>query len=238
MSQSNDAPPDATELIQAIAPPPGEVAPPRKSDQAMHGVLTFLKSGLVITVTLIVFNWGNGQFRLEDKLGKVKTEVWIGLLTTIATTYWSWYSDREQEKMKQAKALAASNAASIKAISEVFEKLVKKLENRLDSVMLQLAAIRQSQGEAQDAIAGLDKEGRDLDEKIDKYRYDVLRERIEIHKIFYAEIRDIHAAVNYLRGLSHSASHPTIKSFDESLMQVASQLGEASKSLEEEKRHE
>jgi hypothetical protein len=210
--------------------PPVEIVPrveaPVRSprQKTIIAATTFFKAGAAIAVALIVFQWVNSNTDVRKRIGKVSTEVWIGLVATGATTYWKWYSDHEAEKIATAQNNAAANSHTIKAMSEAFEEIANRLQRRIDSLMLQMSSLRASQTESAQALESLNVNERALDEKIDQYRYDVLKERLEIVKSFYSEISDIHAAVNYLKGFKEGDRSVSMEKLSTVLEQVAEQI--------------
>jgi len=198
-------PPNSTPPTNETPPP--IVTPPRgRRKEATSTIIAFVRIGLIVAIGLIVFQWADRRYKVGEKVSKVGTEVWIGIVVTAATTYWQWYSEREKDKLEQARERATANAATIKTVSESFEAMVKRLEGRIDSLMLQQASLRGSFAEHGEIIKALEKSDRLLDEKIDNYRYEVLQERFALLKSFYDEIRSIHGQVNYLKGQKDAIS--------------------------------
>lgn len=212
-------PPQETQEPQAkataAAPSPLIPTVPQKTqiEQVKNTAVTFVKTGVIIAIALIVFHWANANYKLGDRLNKVNTEVWIGLIATIATTYWTWYSEREKDKIKLAQENAATNRG-----------LVATLESRIDSVLLQIAALRSSIARSTQQIEKLIQDERNLDEKIDQYRYDVLQERLEIVRSFYQEICNLHSSVSYLKGFKDGDRPVSVDKINEILAQIATQV--------------
>lgn len=201
---------------KAVTPPFSPLlttpTPKTRIEQARDTAVTFIKAGLVISVGLIAFQWVSASWKLGDRLGKVNIEVWIGLVGAVATTYWTLYSEKEKSKLD----LAQENTT-------INRGLVNTLESRIDSVLLQIAALKSAIAKCEQDIKRLDKDERDLDEKIDQYRYNVLQERLEILKSFYQEICDLHGSVAYLKGLKDGDRPVSVDKINKILTQVADQ---------------
>ena len=193
-------------------------------EQAKNTAITFVKSGVFVAIALIIFHWANFNYKVGDKLSKVNTEVWIGIVVTIATTYWQWYSEKEKEKLKAAQARAAENTATIKSVSDTFQALVTKLDGRVSSVMVQIAQIRGDMTQLTADIEGLKRGERTLDQKIDDNRYEVLRERFDLLKSFSEEICQLHASISYMRGFREGDRPVSVDKLNTILEEVASQV--------------
>ena len=180
--------------------------PKRKTKKLQSTAIAFFRIGIVVSIGIIVFHWADSRYKLREKVAKVNTEVWVGIIATVATTYWQWYSDKEKDKLEQAREKATTNATSIRTVSQEFETLVKRLEGRIDSLMLQQASLKASLTETSEIIKALEKCDRLLDEKVDNYRYEVLQERFSLLQSFYEEIRSIHGQVAYLKGQKEASS--------------------------------
>lgn len=237
---SNDTTEDKTAIQPTAAAPLPAIATVKKSPQqeARQTALTFVKSGLFVGLAIIVFHWGNTNYKIGDRLSKVNTEVWIGIVVTVATTYWQWYSEREKDRVKAAQANAAVNSATIKAVSEAFEALVKRLENRIDSVLLQIAQVKQDQAENNQAVDALQDNDRNLTRMITDARQEYLEERLEIVRAFYGEICQLNASVSYLRGYKEGDRPLSTEKLNEILSLVAERANkelEASRATDEPK---
>lgn len=223
----NNQPSDSTELATA---PLTNINPTKlrsgktTREQAQNTALTFFKSGIFVAIALILFHWANFNFKVADKLSKVNTEVWIGIVVTIGTTYWQWYSEKEKDKLKAAQAKAAENTATIKTVSDTFQALVAKLDGRVSSIMVQIAQLRSDLAEVIGDIEGLKAGERVLDQKIDDNRYEVLRERFDLLKGFSEEICQLHASISYIRGYREGDRPVSVDKLNDILEGVASQV--------------
>lgn len=194
--------------IALITPPPVVAVKISIRDEIKSTAFTFIKTGFVVVLLIIVFQWADRNYKIRAEAQKVKVELWLGLAGAIAKTYWTWHSNREKIKLELTISTAAANTASIKAVSESFENLVKRLESRIDSVLLQIADIRSSQAENIQVIEKFEESESELEKRIGDYRYEALKERAEILKGFYDEICALHAQLNFIRGVKEGDRQP------------------------------
>lgn len=186
-----------------------------------------------MTVGIIVFHWGDANFKIGDRFGRVSTEIWAGLVTTVGTTYWAWYSEREKDKIKLAQANAAANSGSIKSVSEALQGLVTTLSTRIDSTMLQIGAIRTAANKTGAAVERVEDDVSQLDEKIDQYRYDLLTQRLKMFETFYAAICDLRGEVSYLKGLKDGDRPISVEKLNEILTALTNSVHEHEAEKEE-----
>lgn len=177
-----------------------------------------------MAIAFILFQWAGSKYKLDSKLKSVNIEVWIGLIITFTTTYWEWYAENQKEKVKQTQENQVLNS-----------ELIKRLEGRIDSLMMQLAQVRAAQSDNSGVIQTLQAQERALDDKIDAYRYQVLEERFKLLSGFNDEICKLHTDVAYIKGHRDGDSEALLRSADrissdrlqEVLKEVATQLSQA-----------
>jgi vacuolar-type H+-ATPase subunit I/STV1 len=228
------SPPNSTPTTSEATPLPSLKKGRRK--EAASTAIAFIRIGLIVGVGLICFQWADRRYKVSEKIQKVDTEVWVGVAVTALTTYWQWYSEKEKKKLEKAQEKMINNAASIRTVSQEFETLVKRLEGRIDSLMLQQASLKASLTETSEIIKAMEKCDRLLDEKVDNYRYEVLQERFSLLQSFYEEIRSIHGQVAYLKGQKEASSQAeSLKRLQVALNSVSNKIEtlEATKVIEQ-----
>lgn len=175
----------------------------------------FVRTGLIVAIAFILFQWAGSKYKIDSKLKSVNIEVWIGLVITITTTYWEWYAENQKEKVKQTQENQVLNS-----------ELIKRLEGRIDSLMMQLAQVRAAQSDNSGVIQTLQTQERALDDKIDAYRYQVLEERFKLLSGFNEEICKLHTDVAYIKG-HRDGDRIFSERLQDILKEVATQLSQA-----------
>ena len=97
-------------------------------------------TGLTTAIAVIAFTWANQRFEIKLRLSQVPAEVWVGIVLSIATTYWQWREDREKEKVRAiAKEIAQETAKGFQSLTK---ELIRAEMSHLEKRINKLAAIR------------------------------------------------------------------------------------------------
>jgi hypothetical protein len=169
-----------------------------KVNQAV--IFTFLKSALAVSILIILINWVTITFRLDKRLRNINLEVWIGLILTLGTTYLQFNTEREREKLQGAEEKSKENRKIIEAISKQSDEANAVLKSRIDSLLIQMAQIKQDQNAINQKLDALEYGDRALEKTMADYRLQYHKERIELIKSFYVEFCQVNGSLAYLKG--------------------------------------
>lgn len=187
----------------------------RVADRAIKSVWNFFVVGFIVAILLSLFNVIADRYDIKKRLEQVPQEVWITATFSTVAGIWKWYTDREQEKIKLAQSKANTTGTIIGEIS-----------NQIDSILLQVASLRESIVETRKAMNELEKIERALDQKIDDSNYRILQSKLEILEAIHDKFCFLISQMSHAKGMSEAGDRTHYDRFVNRLSYILEQVGE------------
>lgn len=153
-------------------------------------VIRFFITGIIIFLLIIVYKY-------IDKNFQISIEIWVGLATTIGTTYY-------QAKFEQNKTKIEENS---KEKEEIFDELnakitavsnsLRRFETRIDSVLL---SVKKLENLLTESVNDLE----NLENKVNENEAQLLKDRFEIYRIFFKQILEIKTDLARIQGIKET----------------------------------
>lgn len=140
-------------------------------------LLTIFKIALICSALFFIFNLVRNS-PLGHRLLQVKTEIWLTAVISGLAAIWKFYTDKENNKIAIFNNKANANA-----------KIIKELDNRVDSVLVQIQELYSTQ---LDDTSKID----ELTKLVNEHRQQLLKERLELVTEFYKELLEIRQQIN------------------------------------------
>lgn len=149
-----------------------------KVNSSLNFCYSILQIALVVFVVVLGVSWARYKGYLTI-FNKVSAEVIFTSVVTAIIALFKYYT------------------SAIKATANGNAELIKILENRIDSALVQIADLRNIELEDTRRLDELAFKQDELNETIRNHREKLLQERLEITQTFYKEILEIHKYISY-----------------------------------------
>lgn len=185
-----------------------------------------------VTAIIITLQWVINNSQLADKLKKISIDFYIGSALTVLLYALQTWRDTQKEHTEFIELREDENRKIIDKEKDKLQDAIGVLENRIDSLIIQITALKAVQIENINLIKSLQDENKKLNNELKDFKYSVLDERSKILKSVHQEICTVYSEINYIKG-TIEGTPISVDRLEDKLNNLANKLLESNERTDE-----